>query len=578
MATVSFDFQSIFNRLYNFLKQKSEHKDMSPYGTNVLLLEDLATEMAYEMLYDEYATRETRWNLARNISSLVTQSYFHGFKLPRKIGAKGTCRISVSEDFDERPLENIPIPRFTSFSTDDGIKAVTIEDTLYTTNDDYCDIKVSQGEYRSETFEALGNTFEEFLIKNQNIDNDLIFIHVNNIPVEIVDSLYDVNSDNYYCQIKSLSDLSGIKIIFGDGVFGKQLLTNDTIYIQYIETLGKEGNLLSNDLLTIADSNVYDLQGRLVDLYVTNIEPLIGGVNEIDIEKLRTISPRFYQSGNRAGTVSDYHTLLNNIPYIKKATVWGSYEINLDQNRDPWEYIPTEDNIVHISAVNDMGEDLTSEQKLQLVQDIYLRKPPTDILEYNDLNLINLKFYINAYVDDRSKTLPYMSSFIKETLKDTFKIDNFDFKQNVYGSDVYALIDNLPGIRYANIAIRILKRFKFEYPYTTSFIADMIPVDYSISRVFIKHQSEEEFRQIAEVLSNGQIVGVNGYDTTNSQISLATGSAIFIVNNILDKPVTEYELYFEYNRTNTENILLTIRNQIISYYDSEVACVYYNGN
>ena len=577
MATASFDFQSIFNRLYNFLKQKSEHKDMSPYGTNVLLLEDIATEMAYEMLYDEYATRETKWNLARNISSLVTQSYFHGFKIPRKIGAKGVCRVSISKDFDEKPLSNIPIPRFTTFSTEDDIKAVTIEDTIYTTNDDYCDIRVSQGIFRSASFEALGKTFEEIIISNKKIDNDLVFIYVNNLPVTIVDSLYDVGNDKYYCQIDSLPDLSGIKIIFGDGVFGKQLLTNDSIYIQYIETEGKEGNLLSTDLLTIADSNIYNIEGRLVELYVTNIEPLVGGVNEIDIEKLRTISPRFYQSGNRAGTVSDYHTLLNNIPYIKKATVWGSYEINLDQNRDPWEYIPTEENIVHISAVNDMGEDLTTDQKLQLIEDIYLRKPPTDILEYNDLNLIRLKFYITAYIDDRSKTLPYMISFIKETLKDTFQIENFDFKQNVYGSDVYALIDNLPGVRYANIAVRILKKFKFEYPYAASFIADMIPVDYSISKIFLKHQSEDDFSQIAEVLANGRIIGMNDYDTTGSRISLSTGSTLFVVNNLLDRPVDEYDLYFEYNKTNTENILLTSRNQIISYYDSEVSCVYYNG-
>jgi hypothetical protein len=576
MATVSFDYQSIFNRLYNFLKQKSEHKDMSPYGTNVLLLEDLATEMAYEMLYDEYATRETKWSLARNISSLVTQSLFHGFKIPRKIGAKGTCRLSISEDFDTRPNNNIPIPRFTTFSTEDDIKIVSIEDTLYTTNEDYCDVKVSQGIFRSETFEAQGQIFEEFIISNNKIDNDIIYIYVNNILVTIVDSLYDIDANKYYCQIDTLPDLSGIKIIFGNGVFGKQLLTNDTIYIQYIETEGKEGNLLSDNLITIADSNIYDIQGRLVDLYVTNIDPLVGGVNEIDIEKLRTISPRFYQSGNRAGTVSDYHTLLNNIPYIKKATVWGSYEINLDLNRDPWEYISSEDNIVHISAVNDMGEDLTREQKLQLVEDIYLRKPPTDILEYSDLSLINLKFYITGYVDDRSKTLLYMSSLIKETLKNTYKIDNFDFKQNVYGSDVYALIDNLPGIRYANITIRILKRFTFEYEYVTSLKVDMIPVDFTISKFFIKHISEDEFHPIAKVLVNGQIEGINGYDTTGSNISLSSGKILFTVTNILDRPVNEYDLYFEYNKTNTENIILTSRNQIISYYDSEVDCIYYN--
>jgi len=581
MSTASFNYTAIFNRLYNTLKTKADHMDMTSYGTNVLLLEDIATELAYEMLYDEYLTRENKWKLARNMSSLVTQSYFHNYAIPRKIGAKGTCRVSISKDFNiatpyEYPTKNIPIPLFTTFSYKDT-KYICIEDTLYTTSALFCDVSVMQGIYKSYTYTASGSKFETIPLNNNSIENTVLFIYVNNIQAKPVDSIYDASSDAYCFYIDSLPDMTGIKIKFGDGIFGKQLIAGDIVYIQYVETLGLNGNLYSTNLIDTIDSNIYNVSSELVDLYVTNTSEISGGTDEIDIDKLRDLSPKFYQAGKRAGTSEDYKTIINSFSYIKKANVWGSYETNIDNNRDPWTFISGEENCVYITAANDSGTDLTTSQKTQLVEDIYQKKPPTDILSYMDLKLINLKFYVTAYISDKSKTLNYMNSLIIETLKETYIIDNFEFKQNLYGSDVYSLIDNLSGVRYADIQVLILQSFVFDSTYIGSFTVTMVPINYSVCKVLIKHKDDASYKQIAKVNSNGSITGLNGYDTTGSAVDLAAGTGQFKVNSGLNKPYGEYSLYFEFNVADTENIILTSRAQIINYFDSDVNCLYYTG-
>lgn len=174
-----------------------------------------------------------------------------------------------------------------------------------------------------------------------------------------------------------------------------------------------------------------------------------------------------------------------------------------------------------------------------------------------------------------------MRSLIISTLSSTYIVENFDFMQNVYGSDVFALVDSLEGVRYADIKVLILTAFKFTAQYSASFNITMLPIDYSVSKVLMKHKDDVAYTQIGAVNNTGVITGVNGYNTDGSSIDLSGGTGYLIVNSngsgTLNHPISEYDLYFEFNVADTENIILTGRNQIINYFDSDVEVSYYNG-
>ena len=576
MAIIKFDFNSIINRMLTDLSSKSEWADYLSYGVAENLLAPIAQEMAYGMEYDEYLTVENMWAKARNKSSLLVQSPVHGYKVPRKQGAIGTLRVSTSKSFDEVYSDgvDIQIPKFFEFS---GNNIYVVSSSLYTlsSTSEYVDIQCKQGEYKSVSFLAQGNIFETKDVDDDSVDNAFFELYVNNVLWTCVDSLFEYGSSDLVYEVSTKSDLSGVILKFGNDVFGRKLRQNDKVEFKYISTLGSKGNIYGS-LIDTVESQAFDANGKPVKLYVTNYGAIIGGIDYPSIESIRALSPKVYQTGDRASSTSDYITKIQQFSYISKVNVWGAYETLQDEGRDPWDYIDVDQNVVHLALLDSLYNNLTDAEKTQVIEDLHAKCDPTDLIKFETVTKIPMVFVVDAVVKNSSYSLDQVRANIQTALENTYSMEATDFNVNIYNSDFVAMLDAVEGVRnhISEIFFKMEGRL-FLQSYTAKISLQMYPVDYSDLAFYIEDLTVEnpKYELLATCDPNGNIIGAGEYNTSGSIINLYTGGGILTVNNILDKPYQDYNIKIMYTTRNPD-LILKNRADIFVYDSSEITVSY----
>ena len=386
---VQFDVNSITQRIINRLRAKESWADVLFYSTNQRLIDIFAEELAYDMSYDEILTRESKWSLARQVSSLMAESQFYNYVPHRKVGASGELKISTSETFSSAYSTNIEIPKYATFSSSSNLNFVVADTTNLLNNEQYSYINIVQGTPKSESFIAQGNYYETFTIYNNSIENSVYDVYVNGELWEKIDYLREASSgSSKVYELNNLLDFSGVTIKFGNDYFGKKLSTGDIVLFQYVETDGISGNVTSTGVVTNVQSTFYDVNNNAVDLYCTNDSYLSGGLAYESIESIRVKAPKVYQSGDKAISKSDYKSIVELFSFVKKATVWGETEVNEDNGNIPGTYIASEENVIHISAITTSDVTLSSEQQLTIRETLNDKKSPTDIVVFTDVIVV----------------------------------------------------------------------------------------------------------------------------------------------------------------------------------------------
>lgn len=579
MATIQFDFDSIKNRIKENLQNKSEWADFLSYGVADNIIDPIAQEMAYQMQYNEYLTIENMWKKARNKSSLLVQSPIHGYIVPRKIGAVGKVRISTNKNFDGvyAKGENISIDKFFMFSGNSIFVATSKEVTLLST-DKYVDVEVTQGVAKSVKFNAMGEQYETKLVEDDSVENKLYEVFVNGIKWERVDTLFDYDSTSKVYELITNPDFRGVTLRFGNGVFGQKLNFGDTVEFKYISTLGAEGNIYSANIIKDVESQGFDVKGNPVKLYVTNIGTILGGKDYPSIEEIREVSPRVYQTGDRASSRDDYKTIIGNLSYISKVNVWGAYETLKDRGSNLWEFIPTEENVVHLALLDYTYENLTDDEKTQVIEDIYRKNDPTDLITFEEVKKLELIFNIDAIATNSSFTLQQVRTNIENALRKEYSIENIDFNTNIYNSDFVSLVDGVDGVRNHNSQILIkVDNLKFSTPYALSTKLPYSPIDYSKTKFYIRDTTleEEVWNEFATVDSNGYLVPINieDYDLTGSSLNFSTGDLLVNINRGLEGNYRDYEIKCIFGSA-TKDLILKNRQDIFMYDSAEIKVSY----
>ena len=567
---IAFDYESIKNRVLKNLSAQSEWASFLDYGVIDNIISSIVNEMAYQIQYAEYNTTENFWNMARNRSSLLQMSPMHGYIVPRKQASSGTVRISASNDFSSSHSSNIYIPKFFQFSGG-GLYVCSDSDYILNANEDYVDINCLQGESKEVSFLAEGIQYEEKIILDDSVDNSFFVLTVNEIEWKCVDSLFLCSPDDQVYQIRTLPNLSGITIKFGNDIFGKKLNKNDQIKFKYISTKGSQGNIYTSDVINSVESQAFDSNGRNVKLYCTNTSAFIGGVDYPSIEEIREISPNTYQTGNRASSRTDYITILKKINYLGKISVWGAYETLKDKDQDPWGFIPTEENVVHLALLDSGYNSITTEQKNSIIDTIHNLCDPTDLISFEDTNKIPMVFHIDGTILSSAYTTAEVESYIKTNLSNEYGIEKMDFGESVYDSDYVRLIDETKGVKNHISYIELYKEDRIlSSAYYGDFTLPIYPIDYNSVIVYVKDTSIEnsEYEELARCDSNGNIVGSGIYITTNSSLDLNSGKGIL---NIAYGLTSDYHNYlFKIDYQYIEKNLKNPSRSNILYYDDAI--------
>lgn len=626
---MDFSPNAVKQRVLDRVRKKKNWARVLPFSTNMYMIEAFAEEINEVARFDEYLTVETKFDLARNVSSVVTGTGPFGYVPHRKMGSKGLLQVSanrnafpdewidyitykkddivryenrvykslVDNNYNTLPTnpaswvrirttyyKNISIPKYSTFSTNSGIKYTSIESRTLTPSDDYVDVPVIQGVYKSLSFISTGAAFEEFEIDNDSVDNSQIEIFVDNVKIEQIDNILYADSTELRFQVENKVDFSGIYLIFGDGNTGKKLNPGQTVHVKFIETEGEIGDVVSKGSIEVVNSTFYDIDNNPIQVFCFNNEEITGGKNYETIKEIKANARRHYQAANNIISSSDYVSFLfDNFDFIGNAIVWGAYEQNKDAGNDLWTWIPTEENLVYISAftTGTSPSQLNDTQKVEIIEKAVKGKSPRDIIKFENVDFVNLRFETNAKVKGEQYLLSEVKTAIENKIWEEYNIKNFDFKQDLYETIYLSDIQKVDGVLKHNTSVKIFNEMSFSTGdsstaelFTTAMNLSMLPKQGSI-KVYAKKTDDIEWTLIGQEVQGGEeapILGVSPYDLSGSSVNYLDGSVSIIVDGLVGiKNDWTAKVVYEYI---DRDLILSKRNQIFYLKEVNVTTYY----
>ena len=234
---------------------------------------------------------------------------------------------------------------------------------------------------------------------------------------------------------------------------------NTTLFVKYRIGGGRDSNLGVN-VITSVDNVDFTVNGPvssvntqvIQSLRVTNVTPAIGGADQPTIEEIRNMVSYNFAAQNRAVTLNDYKSLIENMP----STFGAPAKVNVME----------EDNKVKIKLIsyNERGS-LTNIVSTTLKNNIleYLSeyRMINDYLEIESGEVIDLAVEIDIYGDRNESETEIVRSVI-ETTTQYFSIDKRKMGDPLFIGDLFKEIGNLSGV-VSVIVIKVFGKVGGEY-------------------------------------------------------------------------------------------------------------------
>jgi len=188
------------------------------------------------------------------------------------------------------------------------------------------------------------NPFQKFILPNTGIDLDTLVVKVRpsadstvSVKYERHDNLFDSDSGSVITGDSNIFFLQEVsseqyEIIFGDGIFGKQLQDGNVIEVSYIVTSGDDANGINN--FTYAGRLTYTRNSVEINVtsgisLLSNQLPSSGGEVIESVDSIRKYAPQIYATQNRALSANDYEVLIPNkiYPETESISVFGGEDL-----------------------------------------------------------------------------------------------------------------------------------------------------------------------------------------------------------------------------------------------------------
>lgn len=249
---------------------------------------------------------------------------------------------------------------------------------------------------------------------------------------------------------------------------------NTTMFIRYRVGGGANSTanaraittVTSKDFLITGDNASVNTQVAQ-SLRVSNPIPALGGGDRLGIEAIRTLATYNYSSQNRAVTLTDYNSLVINMPGEFGAPFKTT--CYLDNNKV----------IVSILGLDSNGKlSNTSNSMLRNNISNYLsqKRMINDYVEIADGRIYNLAFEYEILITDSVRNPNEMATSIINTVKDFFDVNKLEMNTDVYIDDINVKIKENKGV-IAIINQTIFNKVGGKYSNNRSSIPLLIPND-----------------------------------------------------------------------------------------------------
>ena len=341
----SLDFEDIKDTLKSYLRSNSAFTDYDYEGSTLSVIIDLlayntyiaaynANMLSNEVFIDSATLRENVVSLARNIGYLPR---------PR---TSSQARISFfidSGDFSSAPrsitLRKGNVAVNTNNRSTGGFTYCVPDDitaTIFQNRASFDDVTIYEGTLINEEFTVDSSIQNQrYILSNIGIDYNTIRVTVKDsffsndaISFKMATSITEIDGQSRVFFIQEVED-EKYEIIFGDGVFGRELVNDNVIEVSYITCNGAEPNGASSFKI---NGNFYDNNDNLISRNISDvilIEASRGGSSIESAQSVKNYATRFYSSQGRAVTARDYETIVRSVyPETDSINAFGGEELD----------------------------------------------------------------------------------------------------------------------------------------------------------------------------------------------------------------------------------------------------------
>jgi len=438
-ASISYsnkDYESLRHELLARVPQLTDRwTDFNESDLGVVLLElfcGVGDMLAY---YMDAQAAEAFLPTARQRQNVINLCKLIGYRLDSPVASTTTLSFSLPSAM----TEDITIPARTvcKAKLDDGdVEFETVDDAVIPRGQTSVDVGARQGVRKSEEFVGTGDRGQKPALASTSIAQGSVRVRVGSINWEEARFFIDSAPDSKHFQVEA-DGLDITWIIFGDGTHGAIPPVGEIVTVEYLETLGSEGNI-GRDLVTEAVSPVYH-NGTRIDLMITNPTASTGGSDREALDHVKLQAPAELRSLWKAVTKDDYKALAEGFPGVAKAQV---LDANDCANIRYYQ--------VNMAVAPDGGGLPSPTLKSELAEFIESRKVITIEVNLFDPSYWPVPIDAEVYIYPTEQPEDVRMR-VESALHEFFSFEKMTFGQSVYFSDVVSLLDGVRGVSHVKL-------------------------------------------------------------------------------------------------------------------------------
>lgn len=375
-----------------------------------------------------------------------------------------------------------------------------------------------------------------------------------------VDRLSMATSIDNVFEKSILKDESGIKIKFGDGISGA-IPPEGTLYVNYVETLGEDGNLDAkyqiNTMIFPSGYSMKDPRSGTYSTFLscTNTAAIQGGKDIEDISDFRDNAPASYLKSYTIATNKAYLNAINkysplNLLHCKIYPDSGisSEQLDITIGEDTTEEVANEINTIsdniNITALLANGEKIDDDEIEDefinpLQTSIYDMKGPSDNIKFVQPNLIEIVPSFKITSSSYDFTEDEISDYIKEIIAEEYDIFNQDFNEPLYNSKLISLAKTFKFSDSVNIITEAVATVDYDNISTFSYEGDsqltnqfIVKIPFEFDNIYMTDELNKGFK---DCTVNADYLLKVDLEFINDSSKVVNNRTFFLYDNRIDE-------------------------------------------
>jgi hypothetical protein len=341
----NYEYEGLVQQITDLYKDKPGFGDGYDSSTGQLLIQLLAdiTDNLHFML--ERRSQEAFSSIARLESSVWMAASSIGYVPRRSVSAMGNLELTLKNSDGGTVVAEYDVP--ISYGTKvffDGEEFIVAEDATITQGESSVQLSIKEGIQKSKSYNFASspffedgfltlenyNTIEEFSLSISG-DNGERYNYVDEVDLDGFRAGALSFAPTNYPGYEIRFDRNGMRVVFGNGKFGKRPQSNVTV--SWVESKGSGVSIIRTgldfafELDTVKDSRT-TIPSKSYLYSLKNTTSINGGNNSESIEEIRDNIASFIRSNDRAVTNSDYkfRVMKSGLGAIKDVNVYGERE------------------------------------------------------------------------------------------------------------------------------------------------------------------------------------------------------------------------------------------------------------